>query len=845
MPGQYSTLMPALMTLKGQIMGELEANLPRLFSLNPSRREAIAQYLDRLAGIAPGPSASAGVADTAGGLRRWVEGPRSPAQNAALRAYFEEVALLVVGQAILLKSWSDRAVRVWTEADLGRLNWALSTTLKPHMPVDREGWQITRPNLYSWYNPGSTVRAQLWTTLENSRATAEGPGLLSSIMGPARQALPDVKHPHGYDARFFQAIWGSCAHFGNNPNEDSSPLRRTRMVFSPTLRDGTNLRTSPDNLIWVGLDSSPFSIMVAELMMLWWGPSAPPLWSLGTGLEAHSREQLSLGLASPKPSLINRISDMEACDFAFVLEENAVRTQGRSTDALRMREQLESLPYFKKLKAPLTTLGTLQACVSLSKLRPGGLLWWAREEPITSEEGQEALSFLLERARCIAEWDFSELGHQLPATAPLFPKYLYCFVREAQIEARLTHRPLRISLHGQVRSHIELPSMLEDALLSAVRPATEPLPPRGHWQIHCNVSPTPQKDWSERWPEPASQNVIRSLERLRVASLPLASATTIRHTPDGGPGQSHFWSVHASLKGFWIRPEVDESGRKLVALPLPHAGKEQKGSGMMVLVPDASWISPLCRYLESSCVREWLDHRAERRGDRWILNEQVVRWIPVPKLLLARLGGGGADVVSALNAEQVDRASQLPLDPRRLREELARWNLEEEALKEVRASVFIRAANALEDLQTSKRHLLAMISNTGEIRWRELLGVLPKGECMQASLHPRLQMRGQLPPHVPIDRIERVQMPAPGFLLSTESGFSLHISSDSQLLLDMLADQLNGMTHPTWNELARYLTLPRRLEAAEETAGDLLRSHGSVVLEARGLRELLSDCQFF
>ncbi len=246
MPGQYSTLMPALMTLKGQIMGELEANLPRLFSLNPSRREAIAQYLDRLAGIAPGPSASAGVADTAGGLRRWVEGPRSPAQNAALRAYFEEVALLVVGQAILLKSWSDRAVRVWTEADLGRLNWALSTTLKPHMPVDREGWQITRPNLYSWYNPGSTVRAQLWTTLENSRATAEGPGLLSSIMGPARQALPDVKHPHGYDARFFQAIWGSCAHFGNNPNEDSSPLRRTRMVFSPTLRRAHDALVGPE-----------------------------------------------------------------------------------------------------------------------------------------------------------------------------------------------------------------------------------------------------------------------------------------------------------------------------------------------------------------------------------------------------------------------------------------------------------------------------------------------------------------------------------------------------------------------------------------------------------------------
>src|SRR5690606_14325229 len=104
----------------------------------------------------------------------------------------------------------------------------------------------------------------------------------------------------------------------------------------------------------------------------------------GTGLEVHSRDQLSLALGSPKPSLLSRIADMEACDLAFVLEERIIRSGMRSPEGQRLREQLEALAYFKKLRSAGTTLGDLQACISLSKLRPGGLLWWAREEPLSS-----------------------------------------------------------------------------------------------------------------------------------------------------------------------------------------------------------------------------------------------------------------------------------------------------------------------------------------------------------------------------------------------------------------------------------------------------------------------------
>jgi hypothetical protein len=175
-----------MISLKGQILQELHTNIAGLLKLNPSRREAIASYLDQLARQNPAPSLSNGSTDPAGGLRRWLEGPRTPAQNAALQMYFEEIALLVLGQAVLLKAWSDRGIRRFVESDLGRLNWALSTALKPHVPLDREGWQLTRPNLYSWYNPNQVIQSELWMTLESGHLAEDGPSLLSSLLGLAR-----------------------------------------------------------------------------------------------------------------------------------------------------------------------------------------------------------------------------------------------------------------------------------------------------------------------------------------------------------------------------------------------------------------------------------------------------------------------------------------------------------------------------------------------------------------------------------------------------------------------------------------------------------------------------------
>ncbi|MCM2323582.1 MAG: hypothetical protein NDJ90_10015 [Oligoflexia bacterium] len=838
-PQQPQGALAAFVTLKSHLLQDLEGNLSRLLSLNMSRREAVAQYLDRLAGHTSGPTAVSGNLDAAGGLRRWIEGPRSPAQASALQSYFEEVALFILAQALLLKSWSDRGLRRWNEADLKDLNWVVNSALKPYVPLDRESWQVARQNIYSWYKPSAFIQHEIWTALDAWNVTHEGPEFLLSLLSSSRQSRPEGADPQGYDARFLEALWKQMPQFGFDLSLSPGPLKRSWFGFSPTLRDGALVRATGGNaangLTWIGLESSPFHLLTAELLQLWLGLSTPPLWAVGTGLEVHTRDQLSLNLGSPKPSLLSRIAEMEACDIAFVMEERATRTQGRSAEAQRLREQLEHLPYFRKLKAPGTSLGDLQACVALTKLRPGGLLWWSREEPLSTADGPEALNFLLDRARLVCEWDLSDLSHSLPGTKlPLFPRYLYLLAREPRVEERLTHRPLRIRLQGQIRSHVEVPIVLQDILAAPHRPIS----PRGQWAVHLQRSPMPQREWAERWPDPACLDTIRNLERLRDVSIPLASATTIRPTPEGVEGQPDRWFVHPGLKGFWIHCEnTAEGGRKLVAQPLPLGGHEAQGSGYLILVPDDAWVAPLSRYLESAAVHDWLDHHSERKGGRWLLKEQVVKCIPVPRALLHGMGFDGGKIAPEHDAF----AARILEKPASAGESLSQLSWDESG-NSARSALFIKTARELEKLRSGHASFLSVITSSGKLRWSQLLKMLPVSEIVSVPLHSRVEIVGNLPLHLAIGRIERIKAPAPGILLATEAGFHLSITSDSTVLLDMLMDQLEGLTSPTWSELVAYLRLPRRLELAESTASDILRLHGDQCRRLRELTELLSGC---
>jgi hypothetical protein len=588
------------------------------------------------------------------------------------------------------------------------------------------------------------------------------------------------------------------------------------------------------------MESSPFHLMISELMQLWWGPMTPPLWAVGSGLEAHTRDQLLLALNSAKPSLLSRIADMEACDVALVLEEKIVRSQNRTADAGRFRAQLDQLPYFKKLKSPGTSLGDLQACVALSKLRPGGLLWWAREEPLSQQDGSEVLAFLLDRGKLLCEWDLSSLDHQLPVSLPLFPRYLYLFARETGVENRLSHRPLRISLSGLIRSHIEVPVVLEDMLLSAVRQT----PSRGQWQIHSQASPTPQKDWADRWPDLASQNVIRGLERLRNASVPLANVSTVRTLPES--------ALPSDFQGIWIQScsSIDSTRRLIVRTHQKSRDEglvDQAADGYLILLPDRAWVAPISAYLRSSTVRDWLDHHAERKGDRWVLNEQVVRWIPIPKLLLAELGHSDQSARAPLSSEWTRLISEIGESGSSVK--TIRAKLEhlphDEAAVSVRASVFARAAQILDNLETSKKNLLSLVDKSGRLAWAQLFDILHKSEFVSIPLHSRVSIEGNLPLHLPISRIERVKSPAPGILLATEMGMFIRLSADSSIILDMLWEQLENVKHPTWSELVQSVRLPRKIEMAQAAAEDVLRSHAETSARIQGLSELLTDCSIY
>lgn len=862
-PSHLPAFLPTVLTWVAQIRQELDTHIMRLLSLNPSRREAIVQHLNRLAGIHSGPLFPTDSVEASASLRKWIEGPRTSAQSTALQIFFEEIALVTLGQAVLLKSWSDRKLATWKAEDLGRLNWALSSLLKQQIPLDREGWQITRPNLYSWYNPSAFIQREIWNGLDTWRLTEDTPGVLASIMKHARQYQPNLPEFHGYDPRFFKAMWEQMAAFGFDAHADLSPLKRKKAAFSPTLRDGTLMHSGPAAVQWMGMESNLFQLILAELALLWQGPCPPPLWANGSGLEVHGREQLSLGLGSPKPTLLNRIAEMEACDLGIVLEERVIRANSRMQEGARFREQAEALPYFKKLKGPGTSLGDLQACVAITKLRPGGLLWWTRDEALRSDDGSETLAFLLEHGKLICEWDFAGMDHALPAAVPLFPKTLYLFCREADLQARLSHRPLRITLQGQIRSHIELPLFFADALTSyfAARDAL-PLTPRGHWKIHGQVSPNCQKEWAEHWPDPAEFETLQSLEKLRSQSVTLASFTNIRATPAGDSAKENRWSVHPAMKGLWLYADKQGDQPILVASPLPRPGDEAQGTGYLVLLRDENWIAPLRAYFESESVRHWMSHHAERRSDRWVLSEQLLKFLPVPRVLTQALGAedlhpSGIDGLSLTNLALPAAPAPVPLptewqsiahdvasQPRSVLERLHSLRHDAEG-RHIRAHLFIRAAQAMEDLRQTQSRLFSLVGDDGSIRWRLLLDILPKSEHVAVSFHSQIRLVGSLPPHMPIGRISLAKSPTHGVILATESGFHLHIGSENPRVVDILWDQLEGLVHPTWHELLQYLKLPRSMELAETTAADILRSHGEQSLRLAEMRELLVDCSDF
>ncbi|MBI4925299.1 MAG: hypothetical protein HY843_05175 [Bdellovibrio sp.] len=827
-----------LIALSGQMRQELEANLAKLFSLNPGRREAIFQYLSKLSAQNTG-----FLNNTSDPLKSWINQLYTSAQENALRTFFEEVAIFTLGQVLLLKSWSDRGIRPMKQDDLNNLNWALSSALKPFLPVDREGWQVTRPNLYSWYNPSSAIQRDLWKAIEPWTLADESPFFLLQLLKLTRQFQPSWPEIRGYDLRFFSTFWEKIFKFGFQTEIKMGPLKRRPVAFSPTLRDSTMVLTSPKELSWIGLEQNQFQLFLSEMSQLWRGPGVPPLWTTGSGLEVFAKDQLSLTLGSPKPSLYALITEMEACDIAFVLEERCIRPQGRQNEAQEFRNQLENYPSLKKLKSTHTSMGAIQACVALSKLRPGGLLWIAREEPLAQHEGQECLNFLLEKAKLLCEWSFTDVNHTLPLTAPLFPKYLYLFQRETNIQNRLENYPLRISIEGQIRSHIEVPLLLSDAFT-----LEHPSPPqREHWKIHHQQSPSPQKEWSELWPERTEHDVLDALEKLRKNSVPLAYFTTIRQCIDSAPKPQGPWKFSNQNIGLFASlPYNKTENHELLVTPTNDLTPTSKGTGFFILFRESSWMYPLKYYLQSKVMEKWFDHTAERKNGRWILSEHVLKLVPIPK-----------PIIFAMGIPLENEATTLSL-PREWQNLLVETDSKAEEIKEklltlktspekecIQASVFVEATHALEKIKQDQAKLLSLVGADGQIEWADLIELLPKPELTQATYSDQVQISGNLPLHLPIINIEKVRSPIPGILFCSETGRNVQLSSIKPRVLDILWSEVKNLVNPTWGELIKILKIPRDMELFEQTAVEILKSHGRKIKQIQNLNDLIVTCLNF
>jgi hypothetical protein len=832
---QSSPLLPAALTFLGQVRQDLDSQPQKLLALNHSRKALLLEHLLELSGEWTESTSLNSAAQLDAKLKQWIQGPRSAAQAAALKTYFEEIAWVVLGQALVLKSWSDRALRPWTQKDLGQLNYVLNSVLKTSIPLDREGWLITRQNLYSWYTLPSALQEDLYIALNRHSLQEERPSLLSSLIHMGRNH-PLVEAPR-YDSKFLSTLWESLETLGIPMREDTGPFKRNRIVFTPTLRDATWTRGTPKHWTWVGLDSNSFRLLIAELSQLFSEPTTPPLWATGLGVEVLGRAQLALLSGTGRATHRQLLSDLEAADLAIVLEERCTRLSDKTPAAHEFRKSIEGTDQLKKIRSHSTSLGAMQAVVALSKLRPGGSLLWLRETPLDQAEGQALLAQILELGKLKGVWNLSLLEHSLP-TSPgqvLYPKYLVHIERCNSLTERSSHHPVMIQVGGQVKSHIELPSILAESVRKQAGH-------RSHWQLSMMQSPSPQQEWATHWPETLAPASAKLLETLRSRSDILGNLASIAALR---PGQVHLKNTQGStggISGLVISNSFSSDGRLSVG-SLERARSEGE-AGFVVALPGAAWVAPLKAHLESKIVAEWLAHHAELRSGKRVLSESVLRLLPVPNSLVGVLRGEAPP----LSAKWENKLGGLSFEITSVRESLKTLgpsSADSEEVQWIRARALVATCAALEEIESSQAPLSRMMRTDGTPDWREVLKLLPESELVLAVQHPELRVQGRLMSMRVITRIDRVkQSPGPAVRLSdTQTGMVLYLSSQNSDLLDLIESQCEGVANQaTWDELSGFLKLPLSLSKLKSYTQEILLAFDEHSSRIESLVELRNAC---
>ena len=815
-----------------------------LVKLNPSRRESLGRCLSELCRL-PEPQ------DPQAALRNFIRIDRSETEHEALKQLFKQIALVQIGKALLLKSWGMQANASFERADLKDLTAAVERGLRPFMHLQTSTAQLIQQNFYSWYKLDEKCQAMLWDLLERiDDLNAAREWLLDRATQLSVETLGERDR---YSKGFYQNLWKSIQ------KHKLLELRfKNHYGFCPTLRDGTFMENSPQEINWIGFEPLSFELLFCEIRFLWQKPRNPQLWLKGSGLEMSMEQQTTMLLThSGKQNILQQMDSISSCEIALIAEESLIRTQSRSLAAQALRKEVDQHSILKKLKQPASTRGMYQSCQALEKLRQGGLLIWAREELLTEASGKPALHFVLNQAKILLIADFTALECESSAIKRDIPKALYLLKKESDIEARKGHRPLMIKAYGALKTEADV-SILFDRVLSLVQKSDQafPLEP---FQIHARVSPMDQREWEQHWFNPTDDQLVDQIEDLKRNSTPLgqlAVVRTVHPTMDfhsqqepslfnQTPYSSSKTIQSGQTEGFYAWVESSKNGNEIYTAEQNQLPDYMKQSHTLFWIApfQAQWSAPLQVLIRSQLTRDWFNYSVERKKGAWILRESDLKAIPIPKHLSQVLteprnfSDEDHPILSLVATEPGQALRSLENLPE---------NQEGHALR-IKAFAFISASHVLQQLEVHQGTLFSLISPEEQIIYPKFFRtVLPEQESTSIGQHPLIRFTATLTNHMAIQEITQVKFPSPGILLTTSKGLTQQLFIQDAWLrersFELLQDLKTQVREPTWEEICLSVRLPRNPAQAQAMSQQILKAYAQEKMKRKELNHLIGAC---
>lgn len=771
--------------------------LPKLKSLNPSRREAILKQLNK------------GSPHSQRTLEEWVEGGiaenLSQRDHSRLMDYFEQLARINMTEALLLKRWHELQGQehLFSLEKLDKLNYELARKLKSSVAPLSEGWHLTRPSLYSWIKFDDQSANALFCLLTKYETRLLGSEHLRNLLNLQRLS--------GHSREQFFGLEEILARSTLQFLKASSPLKTKKSYFfSASLRDGSWLPKTQDESEFFGFEEELYLLLAAEMKVLWDGPCAQiPLWAHGFGFDALRTDQLTWTPQIHQSTTVQKLRELESCEGAILWEEAFEKSQ-------RQKGLLAPFESLLKTSSIRCSIGVLQALLSLSKLRPKAYLVWFRSQSLTPSEGQEALAQLIHKGNLILELEIKVNDSEESAHSPLGERSLfaYIFQREFESEIRLSHRPQRGILHIKSRqagekalSSIlsEIPqnpsaANLKEHLQKAFSEQKDSLDESTSATLQLWTSPTAQHEWITRWPEHENQTVLRKLDQLQLDAMSLNRVVNVT---------AHQRGTTRIPSGVFVAHIRAESNPRRVCILRPFENPMDAQNGVLLLHRDPGVLNTICDYLESGLITKWLDQFAERKQDRWVLNDLTAKLIPIPTGLCNALQFSGGI------AEGKDRSQWSP---------------------------FLKTSALKLDRMKERHSLGKIIAADQTVHWKEILEMLSPREKIPFTQHPEIEIQGAgIPAQTPIIKMDRTRGTIAGVQFFTEAGHMLRLTSKNGALIKMLHQLLQPYVCPTWTELVQKVCLPRSLTEAEQLARDLMSLAQRLDEEVESLSKNLHD----